>query len=40
VVELCGFEAGTHISALIYLGWATTAPEGPARPPVTVTVVD
>lgn len=40
VVGLCGFEPGTHISALMYLGWATTAPEGPDRPPVRLTVVD
>lgn len=40
VVELCGFEPGTHISALMYLGWATTSPEGPGRPPVALTVVD
>jgi nitroreductase len=36
VAGLCGFEPGTHISALIYLGWASTAVEAPARPPVTV----
>lgn len=40
VVELCGFEGGTHITSLMYLGWATTSPEGPARPPVQLTIVD
>ena len=37
VAELCGFEPGTHISALIYLGWATTTVESatpdPPSPP-------
>jgi hypothetical protein len=32
VAELCGFEPGTHISALIYLGWATSTVESPGRP--------
>jgi nitroreductase len=32
VAELCGFEPGTHISALVYLGWATTTVESPGRP--------
>ena len=36
VAELCGFEPGTHVAAIIYLGWPTTAPEAPARPPVTL----
>jgi nitroreductase len=40
VVELCGFEQGTHISALMYLGWATTSPAAPERPPVALTIVD
>jgi nitroreductase len=40
VVELCGFEAGTHISALMYLGWATTSPAAPERPPMALTIVD
>jgi nitroreductase len=37
VAELCGFEDGTHISALIYLGWATTTVEPPGRPAPHVT---
>ena len=32
VSELCGFEAGTHISGLIYLGWASSTVESPGRP--------
>jgi nitroreductase len=32
VAELCRFEPGTHIAALIYLGWATSAVETPVRP--------
>ena len=36
VSELCGFEAGTHISGLIYLGWASSTVESPGRPAPTV----
>jgi nitroreductase len=32
VAVLCGFEPGTYISALIYLGWATGAVEPTGRP--------
>jgi nitroreductase len=32
VAELCGFEPGTHISGLIYLGYATSTIEPPNRP--------
>jgi nitroreductase len=39
VAELCGFEPGTHISALIYLGWATTTVESPGRPAPDVHVI-
>jgi nitroreductase len=39
VAELCGFEKDTHISALIYLGWATTTPEAPGRPAPDVHVI-
>ena len=38
VGSLCGFEAGVHISALIYLGWASSSLEAPARPPVRLTI--
>jgi nitroreductase len=40
VTALCGFEPGTHISALIYLGWATSTIEPPARPAVDVHVIN
>jgi nitroreductase len=36
VAQLCGFEADTHISAIIYLGWATDTVASPERPPVTL----
>ena len=39
VSELCGFEAGTHISALIYLGWASSTVEPPGRPAPEVHVI-
>jgi len=39
VAELCGFEPGTHISALIYLGWATSTVESPSRPAPEVHVI-
>ncbi len=32
VADLCGFGHGTHIAAIIYLGWATSTVETPARP--------
>jgi len=40
VGALCGFPADTHVSAIIYLGWATTVPEAPERPPVGLTIID
>jgi nitroreductase len=41
VAALCGFEPGTHVAAIIYLGWATDEPVAvPPRPPVPLTVVD
>jgi nitroreductase len=36
VAEFAGFEAGTHITGLIYLGWPTTGVVAPQRPPVHV----
>ncbi|HAP77275.1 MAG TPA: hypothetical protein DCR14_14470 [Acidimicrobiaceae bacterium] len=39
VAELCGFEPGTHVAAIVYLGWATDSPEPPERPAVQLTVV-
>ncbi|MCU1396708.1 MAG: putative oxidoreductase [Ilumatobacteraceae bacterium] len=40
VLELCGFEPDVRIVNVMYLGWARDAPEGPARPPVQLAVVD
>jgi nitroreductase len=40
VAALCGFPPGTHVTAIIYLGWATEQVAPPERPPVTVHVVD
>lgn len=40
VLELCEFESDVRIINVMYLGWATTEPEAPARPPVRLTVVD
>ncbi len=39
VADLCGFEFGTHISGLIYLGWATSTGEAPRRPAPDVHVI-
>ena len=39
VADMCGFEPGTHISGLIYLGWATSSIEPPARPAPDVHVI-
>ena len=40
VAELCGFEPGSTVVAIIYLGWATEHPEAPERPPVDLHVLD
>ena len=32
VAHLCGFEPGAHITAIVYLGWATDTVEPAARP--------
>lgn len=38
VAALCGFEPGTHVVAIVYLGWATdTTVAVPARPAPPVT---
>jgi len=34
VAALCGFEPGSHVAAIIYLGWATEPVATPERPPV------
>ena len=39
VADLCGFEPGTHITALIYLGWASSTVESPSRPAPQVNVI-
>jgi len=42
VVDLCGFEDGCQVVAIVYLGWplATAIVEAPARPPVAVRIVE
>ena len=39
VADLCGFEPGTHVAAIIYLGWANGTVAAPARPPAQVTTI-
>jgi nitroreductase len=36
VAEVCGFEPGTHVLGLVYLGWPTGTADAPERPPVEV----
>ena len=38
--QLCGFDAGTTIVALIYLGWATTPAPTPPRPAVQLNIIE
>ncbi len=40
VAAECGFDPGTHITALIYLGWSAGAAPIPERPPVDVTFLE
>ena len=40
VAALCAFEPGTHVTAIIYLGWATEQVAPPERPPVALHIVD
>jgi nitroreductase len=40
VAGLCGFEPGTHVSAIIYLGWASSTVEIPQRPRADVRAVN
>ena len=40
VAEFCGFESGTFVAAIIYLGWATESVAAPQRPSVTIRYVD
>ncbi len=39
VAELCGFELGTTIVSLTYLGWASSPAEAPERPPTHLTII-
>jgi nitroreductase len=39
VAELCGFEPGTFVAAIIYLGWADGGVATPERPPLSLRVV-
>ena len=32
VAELCGWPAGTHVTAIVYLGWASSDVQAPERP--------
>lgn len=40
VLALCGFEPDVRIINVMYLGWAVGAPDAPARPPVTLAIID
>ena len=40
VLELCGFEPDVRLINVMYMGYATDAPEVPGRPPVEVHVID
>jgi nitroreductase len=40
VASFAGFEPGTHVTALIYLGWQAGSVEAPTRPPVALTRID
>lgn len=37
VADLCGWPADTHVSAIVYLGWATRTVEAPQRPAPALT---
>lgn len=39
VAKLCSFEPGTHITALVYLGWPLGSPAAPPRPPVDLQII-
>lgn len=36
VADVCGFDGGTAIVAMIYLGWPTGEVEAPERPPASI----
>lgn len=37
VAQWCGFQDGTHVTALIYVGWASTEVAAPERPQPDIT---
>ncbi len=39
VAAFAGFEPGTHVSAIIYLGWAASEVAAPNRPPVELRIL-
>jgi len=39
VLALAGFPSGTHVVAVVYLGWAIRDMDAPARPPLEITHV-
>ncbi|MEX0846253.1 MAG: nitroreductase [Ilumatobacteraceae bacterium] len=40
VATFCGWEPDTHVTALIYLGWASSEVAAPARPTPPITFLD
>lgn len=40
VADLCGFEPGSAVVAIIYLGWATETVVAPERPPAVLHQID
>lgn len=40
VAAFAGFEHGTHVTGLIYLGWATSVVEAPVRPAPVVRLLE
>ena len=40
VSKFVGFEPGTHVVGIFYMGWARDTPDAPARPPAQVTHLD
>lgn len=40
VAQLAGFEPGTFVAAIVYLGWAAEPVATPERPPVQLHVID
>ncbi len=37
VTDLCGWPTGTHVTAIVYLGWASTEVQAPDRPAPDIT---